>query len=299
MSEKGVTMPTVLTSLSPSSCVSPSSSSPCKTTINLLKTPQCPACRVVVYQTHFREILPPRLSVPGIASRVGVYRPSQGVDLFSSIHDEIVIRDAGLADCWEVADTHCSCFFPNYTFPIDLVLRIDKFIALLSGFSVPPGCMRTCLIAVTGVSGNDALYIGSKDFKIGRFENNLTKESVAGILTVDTVADYLPRKGSLKQKRKGIAYISNVAVREVDRRKGIAKLLVATAEAKALSWGCRSIALHCDVNNAAAARLYRGQGFKVITPPQNTTWPQPNTFSNLYFHFMMKLLKPTVTFLQP
>ncbi|KAJ4893051.1 Acyl-CoA N-acyltransferase protein [Raphanus sativus] len=54
---------------------------------------------------------------------------------------------------------------------------------------------------------------------------------VAGILTVDTVTDYLPRKGPLCQRRTGIAYISNVAVRESFRRKGIAKRLVWKAEA--------------------------------------------------------------------
>ncbi|KAJ4866759.1 Acyl-CoA N-acyltransferase protein [Raphanus sativus] len=54
---------------------------------------------------------------------------------------------------------------------------------------------------------------------------------VAGILTVDTVTDYLPRKGPLCQRRTGIAYISNVAVRESFRRKEIAKRLVWKAEA--------------------------------------------------------------------
>ncbi|WP_422482668.1 GNAT family N-acetyltransferase, partial [Pleomorphochaeta sp. DL1XJH-081] len=37
--------------------------------------------------------------------------------------------------------------------------------------------------------------------------------------------------------RAGIAYISNVTVRERFRRKGIATALVAKAEAKAKSWG--------------------------------------------------------------
>ncbi|URD91131.1 Acetyltransferase (GNAT) family [Musa troglodytarum] len=196
---------------------------------------------------------------------VGTCRASQAVDLFPSVWPEVTVRDARLEDCWEVADTHCSCFFPDYTFPVDLVLRIDRFVGLLSGFSVPPG-----------------------KFSINR-------GSVAGILTVDTVADFLPRKGPLRQRRTGIAYISNVAVREADRQKGIAKMLVAKSEARARSWGCRSMALHCDINNLAAMRLYKGQGFKCIKVPENAKWPEPKTSPGIQFNFMMKLLVPDAT----
>lgn len=91
-------------------------------------------------------------------------------------------------------------------------------------------------------------------------------------------------------RRTGIAYISNVAVRETDRRKGIAKMLIAEAEAKARSWGCRSVALHCDANNLAAVRLYKGRGFKIIKVPKQAKWPQPKTAPGMQFDFMMKLL---------
>lgn len=279
---------------------SPSPSSPsiaAKTPINIFRTPPESLSRVKLFQKCSRGVLHSQFFDSGITSRAGACRASQAVDLFSSICPEIVVRDARVEDCWEVADTHCSSFFPNYTFPIDLLIRIDRFIALLSGFSVPPGCMRSCLVAVTGASGNDSLFIGSKDFKIGGFDGkiNLARESVAGILTVDTLADYLPRKGPLKKKRTGIAYISNVAVRKADRRKGIGKLLLAKAEARALSWGCRSIALHCDVNNTAATRLYKSHGFKTVTLPHNSRWPLPKTAPNLQFYFMMKLLTSKVT----
>lgn len=227
-----------------------------------------------------------------ILFRSGVCKASQTVDLFPSVCPEIVVRDARLEDCWEVADTHCSSFFPDYTFPVDLVLRIDRFVALLSGFSVPPGCTRACLVAVTGTSGNDDLYVGSEDIKVGGFEGkfSLNRRSVAGILTVDTVADFLPRKGPFRQRRTGIAYVSNVAVRETDRKKGIAKMLVAQAEAKARSWCCRSIALHCDATNLAAVRLYKSQGFKVIKVPNQAKWPQPKIAPGMQFDFMMKRL---------
>ncbi|KAL2227754.1 UNVERIFIED_CONTAM: hypothetical protein Sindi_2134100 [Sesamum indicum] len=204
----------------------------------------------------------------------------------------IVVREARIEDCWEVTETHCSCFFPEYSFPLDFVLRMDRLVGMLFGFSIPKGCRRTCLVAVTGSSGEDSFFVGSDNFKIGGLDGkfSLNKGYVAGILTVDTVADFLPRKGPLRQRRTGIAYVSNVAVRERFRRKGIAKRLIAKAEAKAKTWGCRSIALHCDLNNPGATKLYMSQGFKCIKVPEGANWPQPRTSADVQFNFMMKLL---------
>ncbi|KAF5467118.1 hypothetical protein F2P56_016978 [Juglans regia] len=234
----------------------------------------------------------PRSSHGFSPSKSGVCGASQVVDLFPIVSPQIVVREARLEDCWEVAETHCSSFFPEYSFPLDFVLRVDRLMAMLAGFSLPNGCRRTCLVAVIGSTVNEAFFFGSEDFKIGAFDGkfNLNRGYVAGILTVDTVADFLPRKGPLRQRRTGIAYISNVAVRERFRRKGIAKKLIAKAEAQARSWGCRAIALHCDLNNPGASKLYKGQGFRCIKVPAGANWPQPKTSPNIMFSFMMKLL---------
>ncbi|OVA18070.1 GNAT domain [Macleaya cordata] len=228
----------------------------------------------------------------------GICNASQAVELFPSAFPEIVVREARLEDSWEVAETHCSSFFPNYSFPLDLALRVDRLMAILAGFSVPDGCRRTCLVAVVGSSSvDDKFFFGSEEFRVGGFEGKFSfnRGYVAGILTLDTVADFLPRKGPLRQRRTGIAYISNVAVRESDRRKGIAKRLIMKAEAQARSWGCRAVALHCDVTNAGATRLYKGQGFKCIKVPEKANWPQPKTSPNIQFNFMMKLLTTSTT----
>lgn len=226
----------------------------------------------------------------------GICRASQVVELFPTVSPEIVVREARLEDCWEVAETHCSSFFPEYSFPLDFVLRVDRLFAMLSGFSVPNGCRRTCLVAVVDSSLDDTFFFRSEDFKIGGFDGkfSLNKGYVAGILTVDTVADFLPRKGPLRQRRTGIAYISNVAVRERFRRKGIAKNLVVKAEAQARKWGCRAVALHCDLNNPGATKLYKGQGFRSIKVPEGANWPQPKTSPDIQFSFMMKLLPTSI-----
>ncbi|KAI3793443.1 hypothetical protein L1987_36062 [Smallanthus sonchifolius] len=222
----------------------------------------------------------------------GICKASQVVEIFPLVSPEIVVREARIEDCWEVAETHCSSFFPEYSFPLDFVLRIDRLLALVFGLSVPNGCRRTCLVAVTGASEDDTFFIGDEDLKIAGFgaKISLNKGYVAGILTLDTVADFLPRKGPLRQRRTGIAYVSNVAVRERFRRKGIAKKLIAKAEAQAISWGCRSIALHCDLNNPGATNLYRSQGFMSIKVPEGAKWPHPRTSPDMQFNFMMKLL---------
>ncbi|XP_019194116.1 PREDICTED: uncharacterized protein LOC109188071 [Ipomoea nil] len=230
----------------------------------------------------------------------GACRASQVAELIPSISPEIVVREARLEDCWGVAETHCSSFFPNYSFPINVLLRMNKLIGLVFGFSVPNGCKKTCLVAVTGSSeeeeeDEDALLLGSREIKTAGFNGrlNLSKGYVTGILTLDTLADFLPRKGPLQQRRSGIAYISNVAVRENLRRKGIAKKLVAKAESQARTWGCRAIALHCDTNNPGATKLYMGRGFRIIKVPEGANWPLPRASRGVQFSFMMKLLDTT------
>ncbi|XVF83213.1 hypothetical protein PTKIN_Ptkin16aG0116100 [Pterospermum kingtungense] len=233
-----------------------------------------------------------RVSHDSSLSKPGACRATQVVDLFPTVSPEIVVREARLEDCWEVAETHCSSFYPEYSFPLDFVLRVDRLVAMLSGLSIPPGCRRTCLVAVVGGSVDDTLVFGSEDFKVGGFDGkfSLNRGYVTGILTVDTVADFLPRKGRLRLRRTGIAYISNVAVREKFRRKGIAKRLIAKAEAQARCWGCRAIALHCDLNNPGAIKLYKSQGFRCIKVPEGANWPQPRTSPDVKYNFMMKLL---------
>ncbi|KAF3645209.1 plasma membrane intrinsic protein 1-1 [Capsicum annuum] len=222
----------------------------------------------------------------------GLCRASQVAEFFPTISPEVYVREARVEDCWEVAETHCSSFFPEYSFPLDFVLRIDRLIAMLFGFSIPNGCQRTCLVAVVGSKDEEACLLSTEELKLGEFDGRLSlnKGYVTGILTVDTVADFLPRKGPLRQRRKGIAYISNVAVRKGYRRKGIAKKLILKAEAQARSWGCRAIALHCDTSNPGATKLYIGQGFRIIKVPEGANWPQPKTSPNVQFGFLMKLL---------
>lgn len=218
----------------------------------------------------------------------------QGKDLL-----QLAIRAASIGDYWEVADTHCGAFLPNLGFPMDMILRLDRVVAMLGGFSLPNGRKRMCLVAVDGqfyeglnhdgFSMGDFLFLAGKGVEKSA-SHQRHHERISGILTVDTLAEFLPRRKATGLCRSGIAYISNVAVRQRMRRKGIAKRLVQAAELVAVHWGCRSIALHCDMNNPAALALYLGAGYKLIRTPIGAKWPQPKAMSSSEFCLMMKYL---------
>ncbi len=58
-------------------------------------------------------------------------------------------------------------------------------------------------------------------------------------------------------------YLSNVAVREDQRRRGIAQQMLAACEQKALEWGFRDLYLHVLENNQRARRLYFRAGYRL------------------------------------
>ncbi|XP_014517943.1 uncharacterized protein LOC106775343 [Vigna radiata var. radiata] len=231
-------------------------------------------------------------------SNSGICRASEVADLFSAVSPEVVVREARLEDYWKVAEIHCKRFFPEYSFPLDFVLRIDRLVidmlsamlaATLAGFFKPRYCKKMCLVAVIRTSFDESFSFDKIGYFDGKFSVN--KGYVVGILTLDNIADFLPRKGPQRHRRTGIAYISNVAVRENFRRKGIATKLIEKAESHARSWNCRAIALHCDIENHLATMFYKGQGYKCVMVPEGAKWPQPMTSTDMRFNFMMKLMK--------
>ncbi|KAL5173494.1 hypothetical protein HKD37_16G046028 [Glycine soja] len=138
------------------------------------------------------------------------FKASQVIDLFPTVSPEIIVREARLEDYWGSGRDSLQ--------PDSLGQEIAE---------------ESVLVAVIDSSLDESFSFGSGGLKMGGFDGkfNLNKGYVAGILTVDNNADFLPRKGT------GIAYISNVAVRENFQRKGIAKKLIAKAESHARSWG--------------------------------------------------------------
>jgi hypothetical protein len=68
-------------------------------------------------------------------------------------HNDFTFRKNILCNghCWKVAETHCSPFFLEYSFALDFVLRMDRWVAMLAGFSLRNGCKRTCLVSTSRI----------------------------------------------------------------------------------------------------------------------------------------------------
>jgi len=66
------------------------------------------------------------------------------------------------------------------------------------------------------------------------------------------------------RRAKRMAYVSNLSVRPERRRKGVARELMAAAEAQAKRWGCTAVALHVDVGDAPVVALYREMGYRLV-----------------------------------
>ncbi|KAL3700054.1 hypothetical protein R1sor_018076 [Riccia sorocarpa] len=213
-------------------------------------------------------------------------------DVFSK--SRLIIREASLTDYWEVSDTHCGAFFPNVKFPMDLILRSDRTITLLGNLAVPPNQKRICLVAVEGLDAGDLETGKVGEAEVSNFpflsRTGDASRKVCGALTMDTLAEFLPRRGPMNRRRTGIAYVSNLAVRSSRRRRGVARRLMREAQNIARSWGCRSMALHVDVHNAAAEALYLREGFKRVRLPAGAKWPQPQALPGANLQLMMKYL---------
>lgn len=102
-------------------------------------------------------------------------------------------------------------------------------------------------------------------------------QGIQGAVVVDTLNLFIPTKrvvtlnGNIREeRRRHIAYLSNLAVSPHAQRRGVGRQLLLQAEAKAREWGCRSMALHVDRDNAAAWELYQGEGYRAVST--QTQW---------------------------
>lgn len=67
----------------------------------------------------------------------------------------------------------------------------------------------------------------------------------------------------------GEAYITNVAVFEKHRKKGIGRMLLKAAAEGALSRNCEFITLEVRISNSAAIALYESEGFEMVGVRKN------------------------------
>jgi GNAT superfamily N-acetyltransferase len=107
----------------------------------------------------------------------------------------------------------------------------------------------------------------------GAFTADPAGQGILGAVVVDVQGGHVPARsvrarGTVRlEPRKGLAYISNLAVDPRARRAGVGSALVAAAEAQAWAWGCHGLALHVNArDNGGADVLYRQRGFRPVRP---------------------------------
>ena len=64
-------------------------------------------------------------------------------------------------------------------------------------------------------------------------------------------------------------YLCNLFVSPGNRKKGLARKLIAACEAEALRWGCNCINLHVEMSSAPALNLYLTSDFQIIKTAQD------------------------------
>ena len=79
-----------------------------------------------------------------------------------------------------------------------------------------------------------------------------------------------------------------MAVRGVQRRRGIGKVLLRRAESLVAEWGCASVALHCDERNNGALSIYLKEGYRIVREPEGAKWPKPWGGEEVRLVLMMK-----------
>ena len=85
----------------------------------------------------------------------------------------------------------------------------------------------------------------------------------------------------------GEAYITNVAVLESHRKKGIGRALIKAAADSAKSRNCEFITLEVRVSNAPAIALYESEGFELLGTRKNF-YTSPTEDGAIYTKYFSK-----------
>ena len=90
---------------------------------------------------------------------------------------------------------------------------------------------------------------------------------VVGVLFSDRI-----KPPEMKLGGQDVAYVTNLAVDELARRRGVGRALLRAAERAARRNGSRRVACRVDEDNDAARRMYDGEGYAPSEPPRLETF---------------------------
>ncbi|KAK9806312.1 hypothetical protein WJX72_009686 [[Myrmecia] bisecta] len=220
------------------------------------------------------------------------------------------VRPATRSDYWAIADVHCGVFYPEAHI-MGCLLRMDRVFALQMGehFEKLDNEERfCCLMADAEPAAIDPLAPLSRGLGLtpwvkrvlpaalqDGFGSDAVSGGAVGSVVIDTLAEHIPPRRVVLPgqvgftRRRGLAYLSNLAVVATARRSGVARRLLREAERVAFTdWGCRALALHVDPDNTPACALYKNAGYRVAAAePRWVPWLQGRP--NVRLVLMMKV----------
>lgn len=160
------------------------------------------------------------------------------------------IRAAQIGDASAVAEILADSFHSKegilgWAYPL---LRLGIYEDVRSRLQTSTAC-HACLVAAKGTATNyhPAGKICSSE------------EIIAGTLEISVRPNSIP----WGQKYLRYPYLSNLAVRQGDRRQGIALQLLLNCERVVLKWGFHDIYLHVLEDNYQARQLYFKLGYRL------------------------------------
>jgi len=140
-------------------------------------------------------------------------------------------------DYRQVAAVHRRAFYPSAHPLLAALLEWDRATGLASTRdTLPAGSHSLCLLAESSTSGE-----------------------VVAAASVEASPDRFRRRSAAPR-----GYVSNVAVAAEHRRRGLATLLLESAQRQARDWGCSTLLLHCVAEDVGNRKLYARAGFRTV-----------------------------------
>lgn len=172
-----------------------------------------------------------------------------------------IIRQANTTDVSELAEIVVSSFYDysgilSWLNPL-LQLTVSEDLRYRLRSNLP---LYQCLVATLNRDCETAAMA------------DLDRTPIAGTVEISL-------RTSFWSPRPQYPYISNLAVKNIYRRQGIARQLLNRCEQIAHSWGYDAIQLHVLNQNNSAKQLYLSSGYKVIQKePHWNGFFEPNCF---------------------
>ena len=110
-----------------------------------------------------------------------------------------------------------------------------------------------------------------------------SRPSIAGTVEISL-------KNSFWSPHSQYPYISNLAVKDIYRRQGIARQLLEKCESIAGSWGYDAVQLHVLNHNNSAKELYLSSGYQIIR--EETSWNGTFFYSSSRLLLRKKIIAP-------